>query len=417
MNTYKEALLIFIASFRNNKLRNILSMTGVAIGVFCIVSVISVFDSLQSQIKDNMSQLGTKVLYVSKYPWIPEDDGPYAWWKYKSRPVCTFNELQLIKLKLAHLQYAAIKFNEMVPIQYDNKNLQVMLNAVSSDFHHIQNIEMKYGNYFSIQDMQNKYSRKIVVGEKIADELTSNRRQALGLQLKIFDVSFEIIGVIKKSKNINLGMDMNDIVIVPYTAYDHFKQIDNNIGNGFVDPVLMVKTNNKSLEEASISLRNTMRQIRKLKREEKDNFSINKLDVLENKLESLFSKIKISGWLIGFFSLIVSCFGIANIMYVSVKERTNEIGLRKALGAHKKQILILYLTESIMLCLSGGLMGLLLIYLFNFLISNLLNFNVFLSFQNFMLGTIISLVVGILAGYFPSKKAADMLPVNALKTL
>jgi putative ABC transport system permease protein len=171
-----------------------------------------------------------------------------------------------------------------------------------------------------------------------------------------------------------------------------------------------------AVEDLYYELISTLRAIRKLKPREPDNFSINKLDAIQNKVNELFSKIKISGWIIGFFSLIVGCFGIANIMYVSVKERTNQIGLKKALGATSYQILFDFLLESIFLCLIGGFIGIVLVFLLSFILSALLDFPVFLSLYNFVLGVGISLIVGVIAGYLPAKKAAKLNPVEAIRS-
>ncbi|KXK42323.1 MAG: antimicrobial peptide ABC transporter permease [Bacteroidetes bacterium OLB11] len=158
-----------------------------------------------------------------------------------------------------------------------------------------------------------------------------------------------------------------------------------------------------------------MRAIRKIKPTEPDNFSINKMDAIQKKLDEIFSKIKMAAWIIGFFSLIVGCFGIANIMFVSVKERTAQIGLKKALGATSKNIMLDFIIESIILCFIGGVLGVILIILLGIILTFVFDFPIYLSLWNFLLATTISILVGILAGYIPARNASKLSPVDALR--
>lgn len=417
MYFFSESISMVINELRNNKLRTFLSLLGVTIGIFCIISVLTVFDSLQQNIQQSMQTLGSKTLYVGKYPWIPEDKGEYPWWKYKSRPVSTYHEVAALKKYVSTASHVCISYTEPSKVSFQNQMSQVGLFAVSNDFEKFQHFDIEQGRYFTASELQNPNMNTVVIGSTVADELFLQKTNPIGQSLILYGNHCTIIGVLKKQGRSNMGFDFDGAVILPYVYLASIRDIDGQIGNGFVDPMLMVEAKKDiAVEDLYYELISTLRAIRKLKPREPDNFSINKLDAIQNKVNELFGKIKISGWIIGFFSLIVGCFGIANIMYVSVKERTNQIGLKKALGATSYQILFDFLLESIFLCLIGGFIGIVLVFLLSFILSALLDFPVFLSLYNFVLGVGISLIVGVIAGYLPAKKAAKLNPVEAIRS-
>jgi putative ABC transport system permease protein len=412
-----ESLSMVISELRNNKLRTFLSLLGVTIGIFCIISVLTVFDSLQQNIQQSMLTLGSKNLYVGKYPWIPEDKGEYPWWKYKSRPVCNYNEVLQLKKYLSTAYKICLCYTDQAKATNENKESHTGIFAVTADFEKFQSFDIAQGRYFSTNEMYNPNLNAVVIGHSVATDLFPPNVSPVGRTLNLYGRSCTIAGVLKKHGRSNMGFDFDNGIILSYLYLAGIKDIDGNQGNGFVDPMIMIEARkNIDVEDLYFDLISTLRAIRKLKPREPDNFSINKLDAIQSKVNELFSKIKISGWIIGFFSLIVGCFGIANIMYVSVKERTGQIGLKKALGARSTQILFDFLLESVILCLIGGFIGITLVFLLSFLLSGLLDFPVFLSFSNFALGVSISLIVGVVAGFLPAKKAAYLSPVVAIRS-
>ncbi len=412
-----ESLTMVLSELRNNKLRTFLSLLGITIGIFCIISVLTVFDSLQQNIQNSMLTLGSKNLYVGKYPWIPEDKGEYPWWKYRSRPVCTFAEVVALKKNLSSAYQVCLCYTDQAKATRQGKESQAGIYGVTADFEKFQGFDIEQGRYFTTNDMMNPNFNAVVIGYSVAKELFPPHVSALGNNILVYGHPCRVIGVLKKHGRSHMGFDFDEGILIPYLYLDAIKNIDGNAGNGFVDPMLMVAARkNVNLDDLYFELISTLRAIRKLSPREPDNFSINKLDALQSKVNELFSKIKISGWVIGFFSLMVGCFGIANIMYVSVKERTGQIGLKKALGARSRAILIDFLMESVILCLIGGCIGIVLVFLLSFVLSGMLDFPVFLSANNFLLGISISLVVGIVAGYLPARKAAFLNPVAAIRS-
>ncbi len=413
-----EHIHLILTELLNNKLRSFLSLLGISIGIFCIVSILSVFDSMKENIQKNMSQLGASNLYIGKYAWLPPDDskGVYPWWRYKSRPITNYNEMLQVKSIMSHARFVCISYNEFSKITDGKNEMMANLYAVSNDFEKFQNFDIQYGRYFSKTELQNPNANVMVIGDEIAHTFFNNNQQMIDKVLQIVNYPIRVVGVMKKKSRNQLGFDFNNAVIVPYLFYASIKNIDNNVGNGFVDPILMIEGTKKiPIEELSFEAKSTLRAIRKIKPTEPDNFSINKMDAIQKKLDEIFSKIKMAAWLIGFFSLIVGCFGIANIMFVSVKERTAQIGLKKALGATSKNIMLDFIIESIILCFMGGVLGVILIILLGIILTLVFDFPIYLSFWNFLLATTISILVGILAGYIPARNASKLSPVEALR--
>ena len=408
-----------IAELRTNKLRTFLSLLGVTIGVFCIISVLTVFDSLQNNIQNSMQSLGSNVLYIGKFPWIPEDEGEYPMWKYKARPVCNYDEMMAINKYVNSASYTTICYSdESENIKFQNNETEgVGVFAVTYDFNKLQAIDISEGRYFSVSEMQGTQSNGLIIGATVADELFGKSISPLGKYIDIFSRPFQIIGVMKKQGKTMTGFNFDGGVVISYNYLSSFRKIDNNIGNGFIDPMLMVKARKGyTLDEMKYEIKSVLRASRKLRPKEADNFSFNQLDSIQNSINDIFANINVFGWIIGFFSLVVGSFGIANIMFVSVKERTTFIGVKKAIGAKKMTILSEFLIESVILCLLGGLMGILFVMILSKILSGPLGFPVELSWSNFLLGVGISVLVGILAGFIPAQRAANMNPVVAIRS-
>jgi putative ABC transport system permease protein len=407
------------AELKANKLRTFLSLLGVTIGVFCIIAVLTVFDSLQHNIQQSMQTLGSNVLYIGKFPWIPEESGEYPMWKYKARPVCTYAELKSIQKYVHRAAYACISYSdEAEKISYfSNEAKGVTIFAVTYDFNKLQSIDIDQGRYFSPSEMENTQANGIVIGATVAEELFGESISPIGKAIMVFGRPFTIIGVMKRLGKTITGFNFDGGAIVSYNYMSSFRRIDNSGNNGFTDPMLIVKVRDGAdIEEMKYEIKSVLRASRRLRPTEGDTFSFNELASIQQSINAIFVNFNVFGWIIGFFSLVVGTFGIANIMFVSVKERTAMIGIKKAIGAKRSTILSEFLIESVMLCVIGGLLGILLVMILSKFLSGPLGFPVQLSFGNFLLGIFISVAVGILAGYIPAKRASNLNPVVAIRS-
>ncbi|MBL7764669.1 MAG: ABC transporter permease [Chitinophagaceae bacterium] len=414
-----QHIIMTLEELRANKLRTFLSLLGVSIGVFCIISVLTVFDSLQKNIQSNMQSLGSNVLYIGKFPWIPEDEGEYQWWKYKARPVCNLRELKAIEKEVNSAAFATLCYSdESQNIKFQSQEVKsVSVFAVTHNFNKLQPFDIEEGRYFSTNEMKEGIHQGMVIGHTVAEELFGTNISPVGKYVEAFNRKFQVIGVMKKMGKTMTGFNFDDGVIISYLYLSSFRKIDNQTGSGFTDPMLMVKAHKGvKLIEMKYEIKSVLRALRKLRPNEADNFSFNQLDAIQNSINSIFANFNIFGGLIGLFSLVVGSFGIANIMFVSVKERTRQIGVKKSLGAKSSAILSEFLLESIILCLLGGLIGILFVLLLSRILSGPMGFPISLSGFNFFLGIGISILVGILAGYIPAKRASKLDPVVAIRS-
>lgn len=419
LEQFAQHISMAVKELSTNKLRTFLSLLGITIGVFCIISVLTVFDSLEKNIQTSMQSLGNNILYIGKYPWIPEEEGEYPMWKYKARPVCNKAELKAIEKQVSSASYATLCYNSQASSitfqQHEVSGAGVF--AVTYDFNKLQPIDIEIGRYFSLAEMNGTQSNGVILGADIADQLFGKNINPLNKSIHLLDRKYTVIGVTKKQGKTITGFNFDGGVVISYNYLNSYKNIDKQIGNGFQDPLLMVKARDGvKLTEMKYEIKSVMRALRKLRPKDKDNFSFNQLSTIQNSINSIFANFTLFGWIIGLFSLLVGSFGIANIMFVSVKERTNIIGIKKAIGAKPNSILSEFLIESTLLCILGGLVGILLVYILSKILSGPIGFPVILSLSNFMLGVSISVVVGIVAGYIPAKRAAFLDPVIAIRS-
>lgn len=410
-------IIMGIQELWNNPLRTFLSILGVSIGVFCIVSVSTVFGSMETNIQNNMASLGNDVLYVGKFAWIPKEGEEYAWWRYKARPVMSKGELNAIQEGTTFTSYSALSYGTSEPFQFmDNKVSGAQVYAVTNDFNKLQPIDLAMGRYFSLSEMKGGISNGVIIGKDLAEELFGSINP-IDKEIKISGRLFHILGVIKKTGQMTTGFDFDGGAIISYNYFSTYNKVKDNTNNGFADPMLMIKAKDaETFDEMKFEVEGVLRRLRGLKAIEKNNFAFNQLDGIQEKIAEVFLMIKYAGWIIGAFSLIVGIFSVANIMFVSVKERTNIIGIKKAIGAQKSAILIEFLIEAVLLCLFGGAFGMLLTYILTLILSSSFEFPVFINLQNVIYGILLSVAVGLLAGFIPAYRAAKLDPVEAIRS-
>lgn len=416
LQIFWQSLVLSFAEIRASKLRSTLSLIGISIGILCIISVRTAVNSMEMNIQKSFASLGKDILYVQKWPWIMSPD--YPWWKYVNRPSTNRRELEQLQQKMSGARSSCIVYQAggANVIYGDHVAERAQILGVSYDYNQIKEIEFTQGRYFTTGEANNAQAVALI-GSTVAEALFEGRTHIEGEQIKIRGVKVTVIGVLKKEGSDMIGLSHDNEVMVPFSFLSMFVNM-NDIGN---DPLLEIAPKpGVPIDELRYELKGAMRSIRRLSPYEEDDFAINQISVFTEAISSIFSIINIAGLFIGGFSILVGTFGIANIMFVSVQERVYQIGIKKAMGARKVYILLEFLLEAIMLCMFGGLIGLLLVILvFQVLgwivASNGSDFQFYITAQNITIGLSISIVTGILAGFIPAWSAANMKPVDAIR--
>lgn len=405
----RESIMFAVDALRVNMVRTILSLLGITIGIFCVISVFTVFDSIERNFKKSLSEIGSNVLFIQKWPW--QMGGDYAWWKYMKRPQPKVDELFEIQARSNASELSAYYIAVNKKVQYLNNSMSgTTILAVSQDYDKLTVFDINQGRYFSQQEsMLGK--NVAIIGYNIADNLFG-QMDPIGHDVKIAGLKVEVIGVFKKVGENMFGNSTDNQVLIPVLYGRNFINFD-----GDVESCVMVKAKpGVSNEELTDELRGIMRSVRKLKPSAEDNFAINETSVISKGFDSIFAVISMVGWVIGGFSLLVGGFGIANIMFVSVKERTTIIGIKKSMGAKRSFILLEFLIESIFLSVMGGVIGLLIIFIGTLIASSAFSMPLVLTQKNIILGISISSIIGLVSGFIPAWIASRLDPVEAMRS-
>jgi len=398
-------------SLVGNKMRSFLSLLGICIGIFCIIGVLSAVDSLEDYVRMSFDRIGSDVIYVQKFSW--EEDPGDNFWKWMRRPNPDYQDYLALKKRVRNAKEVAF----YTPIgsrvaKYKSSSVEGgFIISGTQSCQEVLNLEIEYGRYFT-QAEASKANAKTVLGATIAEELFGTV-DPIGKKIKVSGQKLEVIGVIEKSGE-GLGiMNFDEAIMISYNFGKKLANVDNKFAFG---SALAVKAApGVPLAELKDEIEGILRSHRRLRPKEESDFAANELSTFSKILDGFFSVLNMAGFIIGIFSLIVGMFSVANIMFVSVKERTNLIGVKMALGAKRYVILLEFLIESIILCVLGGLLGMFLILITLKLITAAIGFNLYLDMGNVFLGLSVSIFVGVLSGIIPAFMASRMNPVEAIR--
>ena len=408
---------LIIESFRfawqaiiNNSLRTFLSLIGITIGIVAIISVFTIVDALEKNVRDSIESLGENVIYVQKWPWGRSGKDEYKWWRYYKRPEVTFKEFKIIHERCEKADAVAFSFSGERILKNGNNTLEeVEVIGTTYEYSKIASFNLSNGRYFTRNEV-NSGKNYILIGHLLAKNIF-NEINPVGEIIKISGINAKVIGVIQKQGESITGNSHDTKVLCSYLFARRF------LNERESNPRIMVRAMEEvKNEELMTDLRGIMRMSRRIRPIQDDSFSMNEVSIIKQGLDDLFNVIGLAGWIIGGFSIMVGGFGIANIMFVSVKERTNIIGIQKALGAKNIFILNQFLFESIFLCLLGGFLGLVIVSILSSYAGRVLDFNFSLTISNIILGVSISLIIGIISGIIPALKASKMDPVDAIRS-
>lgn len=408
----KEGFFFAYQSIIVNKLRTFLSLLGITIGIFAIISVFTVLDWMEQSVKESIESLGDDVLYVQKFPWATSFD--LAWWDIIRWPDPSEEEYEVLRRQSTAISEACFLFFTTRRIEFENNAIEnVPIFNVSEGFEEIRFFEIKEGRYFSPFEI-NSGRPFTILGAKVAEELFQGE-PAVGREVELMGRRLKVLGVTRKEGQGALGDQGLDGVIILPASFSH-KLF--NIRSQMVETQIWVKAREGvSMEELKDDVTMILRKERRLHPEEDNNFSLNQASLLTTSFESVFRGINLGGAIIGLFAILVGGFGIANIMFVSVKERTNIIGIQKALGAKRSFILQQFLYESVLLSLLGGVLGLLFVFAGTVILNQTQDLNVGMTGTNILRGLIISGVIGVISGLAPARAASKMDAVEAIGTV
>jgi putative ABC transport system permease protein len=400
-----------LTEFRSNKLRTFLSLLGITFGIFCIISVLATINSMKTAVQSDINALGSHAVIIDKWQWGNDDE--YPWWKYVKRPSPKFEEVAELKERVPVIQYATFWTQDNSVVEHENDILNgVNYYGAGEDYAKIEHFVIGEGRYLQQSDFDHG-TNSAVIGYNVAEKLFVRPERAIGQIITLKNGKRAVvIGVIEKQgQSIFDIWQFDDSIILPYRF---MKQL---IRDEDANPKIIVQAKgNMSIPAFKDELTGAMRSIHKLAPGVEDDYSLNDIESLSKSTESFFSALNKGGWAIAALSLIVGMFGVANIMFVTVRERTGQIGLKKAIGAKKNTILSEFLLESSFLCIIGGLIGLIAVFVLAAIFSTILQFKVYVPVNIIGMAVGICMVVGIVAGIIPAVTAAKMDPVVAIRS-
>ena len=406
----KESFGFAMNALRNNKLRTFLSLLGVTIGIFSIIAVLSAVDSLDRKIKKDLSSLDKNTIYLMRFSFGPSN---IPQWKREQFPNVKYEEYQYLKNNLPDVENVCFQFfTKSETIKFEDRTVSDLnVVPVSDEFDDIQKLDFQSGRFYN-EPESNSGMPLIVLGHDVANSLFDDY-DPIGQKVRLYGQKFTVIGVLKK-QGAGLFGDSNDSSIFIPSNFLRKMYGDNT---DFLTPVIIIKPNKGiDIDAFKAELSQKLRNFRGMKTGEIDNFFINVLSGFTDLLDGIIMSLNIGGWIIAGFSLLVGGFGIANIMFVSVKERTNLIGIQKSLGAKNRFILFQFLFEAIILCVIGGIIGMFLVWIIALVLTKALDFEFVLSIKNILLGTGLAVIIGLISGILPAISASKLDPVEAIRS-
>lgn len=409
LSILRNSLRLTFQELKVNKLRTALSLTGIAFGIFCIIGVLATVNSLERNIQNEVKSLGSNTIYIDKWDYSGGPDQPI--WKFRARPTMKYEEAGMIRQRSMLLDDITFLMQTGGSISYKDDVIQnASVYGIDEAQMAIQPLSFENGRFFSPAEFKSG-SSVCIIGYANAESLFGTTDRALGKQIEIKGKKATIVAVIRKEGKNFIGWDYDNCIMLPYEFCRQLFEEKN------ANPILIAKGKPDVTTDAlTDELKGIMRQVRRLSPTQEDNFSLNSVEAFSKAITGFFGTVNIVGAIIGVISLIVGLFGIANIMFVTVKERTAVIGLKKAIGAKKNSILFEFLMEATILCLMGGAVGLLFVFILTRILSGPLNFPVYISIPMLFVTILVCVAVGILAGIFPASRAAKMDPVVAIRS-
>lgn len=391
-----------------NKLRTFLSLFGITIGIFCIIGVLALVNSLKQKVQSDMNELGSNTVQVGKWEFLNTND--YPWWKFINRPEVKYSEFEFLKRNVSYAEHMYYLNNTNSVLKYKDNTYAGNVYGTSEEFNQVQTVDLSYGRYMSMSEFT-RGMPVAVIGEEVATQLFLDPALAVGKKIDVDGHKVIVLGVIKKQGQMINIFQFDQSIVIPYNFFASVYNAEK------LSPQVFVKGKDGVPNTALIDeLRGLMRQVRRLSPKVDDNFALNDINLFREQIDTMFGALNMGGWAIAGLSLLVGGFGIANIMFVTVRERRGQIGLKKAIGAKSRTILTEFLIESAFLCIIGGLIGLMLVWILALALSAILPFPIVIAGNIIILAFSICIGLGVLSGIIPATIAARLNPVVAIRS-
>jgi putative ABC transport system permease protein len=398
-----EGLSIALKSLRNYGLRTVLTTLGVGIGVATLLAILGITQGLDTSFQQQLASLGTSSIYISKYPWVVMGN----WWEFRNRKNLTLGDVEAVKAQCTRCGAVVPMLDENDDIEFLNKKLTfISITGSTDEWLTVSTFEVVHGRFFTAGD--NEARRKVVaIGAEIADTLFPHS-DPLGATIRVAGRPFTVIGVLgRKGKILDNNQDLS--VVIPFNTYRAFFRGRRSVEIG----VQVLKPDEMS--EAEDQLAGILRRSRQTPPEKPDDFAINKPEQLASTYQQLTGALYGVALGIGFITLLVGGIGIMNIMLVSVRERTREIGVRRALGARKRTIITQFIIEATLVSAVGGAMGTLVGLGGAKVVSLVTPLAATVRPLTVVFGIVFAALVGLVFGIWPAARAANLDPVEALR--
>ena len=403
LSRINEYFIMAWTALKTHKLRSLLTTLGILIGVTTIITIWTTIEGLNQYVYGQLSNIGASTLYIEKWPW----SGGREWWKYRNRKNITYKEYEAVEKFSTLADYISPQVVSVKTVSYkNNKYENVVINGTNEDYSETSNVYPDVGRFLTELDINNNVP-VCVLGSETAENLFKDENP-IGRRIKIGSDKYRVVGILEK-KGSFFGLSMDNQVIVPIGTF-------RRVYGGHRGLTIAVKTAHPELlEEMKDELRGILRRDRKIKPGKEDDFSLNQMDMLSDMYAQLTTTLFAIVFVIGGISLLVGGIGIMNIMLVSVTERTREIGIRKAIGAKRKNILSQFLIEAIVISSAGGFIGIVFGYLGGMAVLAQMDLTTGVSITSIAIGFGFSGTVGVLAGFYPAFKASKLNPIESLR--
>ena len=402
ITSIQEGFKIAFHALRTNKLRAFLTTLCIIIGITMVTVVDTVTTGMDKTFDESMAMIGQNVVYIGKWPW----DDDVKWWEIMNRKEMELEYVEFIEKRSRYASIVAAFSDTRTNIRYKNNSAErVGLQGTTQNYLDIQGLDIGSGRMFTESEVQTN-ANVVVLGQTIVESLFEQENPE-GKTVRIGGQKYTIIGTLTKQGSFLGLQDFDNRVIMPISSYGKIYGLKAGIQ-------LSIKFPDKSsLEEGKYEVEGLMRQVRQLDATDENDFALNEPDTFRDQLEGIKNGIYMGGFLLVGLSLLIGGIGIMNIMFVSVKERTKEIGIRKAVGAKSWEILSQFLIEAIVLSLLGGIIGIFIAAGFTILIDQV--FTAQMNVQVVLVAVALCTVVGVTFGFIPAYKAAKSDPIESLR--